>query len=98
MTKKEAKEWWGSLPKIEKVGRVIVGGAVLLYGGILGFDRIYQAPARLDAVEVRVGALEGAVEEIRLDRPLLEFVACGQENRIRGIPEAECLRYLTGLR
>lgn len=48
---KAVKEWWRDLPRAERVARAAIGMLVLLYGGILGFDRIYQAPARLDAIE-----------------------------------------------
>lgn len=93
----KTRAWWSDLPAVEKWVRALIGLAILLYGGLLGLAAAVETPARLDAHDVRLEALESDMDQAKEDRRLLEFVACGLENKITGKPEAECLRYLTNL-
>lgn len=42
--------WWKELPEVDRAVRTVGGILILLYGGVLGFDRIYQQPKRVDQV------------------------------------------------
>lgn len=55
---KSVSAWWTALPTLEKGAKAAFGLAVILWGGVVGFSRYYQLPARQDATEARVGALE----------------------------------------
>lgn len=62
---KEVRAWWRELPRVERVARAILGLLVLLYGGVLGFDRIYKGPARLDAAESTLIRHDSAIVSIQ---------------------------------
>lgn len=72
----EIKSWWAALPNVEKVARAVIGLAILVYGGILGFDRAYQTPKRVDAAEVRIGALEVDVGGLKQQARRSEYLFC----------------------
>ena len=54
------RTWWGELNRIEKSLRAGLALIVVLWGFLVGFDRIYQTPARLDRAELRITTLEVA--------------------------------------
>lgn len=70
------RKWWTDLPGVEKWTRAVLGLLVLLYGGVLGFDRVYRVPERVDAHEARIGALEGDVGDLKRDRHKSEYLFC----------------------
>lgn len=86
----ELKAVW---QKYQNIG-ALLGGAVLVLTGSAAWS-----PSA--SVEVQVARNTAAIDtlktERRRDRQVLDFLACGQEQRINGAPEALCLKYLTGL-
>lgn len=73
---KEVRAWWRELPRAERVVRAVIGLLVLLYGGVLGFDRIYKGPARLDAAESRLDAHEAAIRDLQSQSPRTTYLFC----------------------
>jgi hypothetical protein len=87
--------------------------AVLAGGGWAAVTPHEQGPVPMDPqVEINtrniarqdtaISELSVSVDSLRADRKgdraVLDFLSCGQESRINGIPETPCLRYLTGRR
>lgn len=64
MTAQQARQsvvaWMTTIPKLKEGARALGWFVVIFASGIAGFVRFYQLPARVDATEARVGALEAA--------------------------------------
>lgn len=73
---KEVQAWWRELPRVERLIRAVLGLLVLLYGGVLGFDRIYKGPVRLDAAELRLDEHEAAIRDLQMQSPRTTYLFC----------------------
>jgi hypothetical protein len=60
--------WWQALPQVDKAIRTIGFFLILLYGGVLGFDRIYQQPKRVDAVVADNERQDGEIAALQAAR------------------------------
>lgn len=93
--------WWTALTGAQRTLHTALGIGGTLAAGWLLLSGFISLPAQVAEIDARSLVNSTAISEIRaarqMDRTLLEFVACGQEARIRGYPETDCLSYLTRL-